>query len=260
MWFRVDDLFLGHTKVIDAANALGGPNALGRIAAVWLEGGLYAARHLTDGFIPRRVVERFLTDDAPLDVAAALVRGRIWVPEGDGFRVHDWTDFQPSGSDVKAKRARDRDRKRAALNGSTGNIPRGIHAESVATPRGIDPDSEALARARDPVPVPQRSKAQEPAPCASVFELRQAILAATHATVERGGEFVNPDGTPNAAAISAEVRQIAAHDLRATWDQSREIEAIVIAALETRARRAEATAARDRFHAREATALRALGR
>lgn len=262
MWFRTDDGFLEHVKVIRAADVLGGPNALGRVAAVWLEGGLYAARNLTDGFIPARVVARFLTDDAPDVVASALVSARIWVAVPDGFLVHDWPDYQPSGTDVKAKRARDRDRKRAA-NGSTGNIPPGFHTDSGRNRDGNDADSGALARARDPVPdpLPQRSKAEKPnaarvlGPRASVFEVRAAIQAATHATVERG-DHVNPDGSPNAGAISDEVRQIAAHDLRATWDHSNEIESIIDGTLRTRERRDEATAARERFRKREGKALR----
>ena len=41
-WFRVDDSFADHPKALAAGPAV----------ALWLAGGCWAARHLTDGFVP----------------------------------------------------------------------------------------------------------------------------------------------------------------------------------------------------------------
>ena len=54
MWMKVDDRFYSHPKVHAAASELGGRRAVGRVAAVWLEIGLYACGLMTDGFIRGR--------------------------------------------------------------------------------------------------------------------------------------------------------------------------------------------------------------
>lgn len=154
MWFRVDDGFLEHPKVLDAADRLSGKNSLGRIAAVWLEVGLYSARSLTDGFIPYRLIDRLHTDSKPREVLLALSRAGLGARERDGFRLHDWADYNPSASEVKSKRKRDRERKRVAMESKAN--PSGIQVESTGSP--------ARSRARDPVPsrpVPKDPQDQE---------------------------------------------------------------------------------------------------
>lgn len=265
MWLRVDDGLLEHPKIIRAADHLGGSNALGRVAAVWLEAALYASRNLTDGFVPARVVARLLSDDEPARVAAALVLAGMWIEVPDGYRLHDWDHYQPSGADVKAKRARDRDRKRDQR--STGNNPQLVRADSARTseghPNGVRADSSALARARSrPDPLP-RSKAEEPralrAAPVSVFEVRPHLHAAAHATIERGGEFVTETGAPNIAELEAELKTIAARDLGATWTTTRELAAVVESVVARRRKRDEAEHARRNFEERERAAIRRLG-
>ena len=80
-----------------------------------------------------------------------------------------------------------------------------------------------------------------------------------HLTIERGGEFVEPDGSPNIGAVTAEVRQIAARDLRATWTHARELDAIIAAAIARRVQAKAATQRRDRFWQRERATIRRLG-
>lgn len=112
MWFRVDDGFLRHPKVHAAADRLGGRNALGRVAAVWLECGLYSAATLTDGFIPNRELGRLATDERPLDVIQALVQAGLAQSREGGVALHDWHVYQPSAQEVKDKREWDARRKR----------------------------------------------------------------------------------------------------------------------------------------------------
>jgi hypothetical protein len=114
-WVKVDDGFVEHPKVLAAARALGGKNAIGRIVHVWLEGANYCARRLTDGVVPLEIAERMMTDDKPIEVWKAMCAAKLAHAEDTGaFRFHDWTDYQPSAKVVKEKRARDRYRKAQA--------------------------------------------------------------------------------------------------------------------------------------------------
>lgn len=197
MWGKVDDGFLEHPKTIAAADVLAGDRtgkpesvalamsrrALGRVAAVWLEGNLYASRRLNGGFVPRAVVERFQTDEKPLQVADALVRGGLWLAIDGGFQFHDWGQWNPDAEKKKEQREKDRLRKqqerardrapREAINHVRSEpvtppvlllserTDDGHNADGVRTcPAVIDlvqtlsvwsPDA---SRARDPVPVP----------------------------------------------------------------------------------------------------------
>jgi hypothetical protein len=56
-------------------------------------------------------VKHFRTDRA-LELAEAMVQSGLWDRTGDTFTIHDYQDFNYSAKDVKARRARDRQRKR----------------------------------------------------------------------------------------------------------------------------------------------------
>src|SRR5262245_43393629 len=117
-WVKVDDAFPEHDKVIEAGRHLGQRGA-GRVVAIWMVGMCYCNRNLTDGFVRESIVRTWvLYDQRPLDVAIVMAQkmpdgsaGLLERVEG-GFRFHDYDHYQPSADDVKAKRARDRDRKR----------------------------------------------------------------------------------------------------------------------------------------------------
>lgn len=92
-WFKVDDSFHAHPKVLAAS-----PAALG----LWVVAGSWSGGNLSDGFIPDHVIPRLLPDAAPL--ARELVAAGLWRRTRGGYRFHDWNAYQPASSDVRAMR------------------------------------------------------------------------------------------------------------------------------------------------------------
>src|SRR5690606_23232276 len=75
--------------------------------------GSWSAAHTTDGHIPRHVLP--LLGGRPRD-AAELVRVGLWETDGDGWRFHQWLEFQPSADQVQAQRRVDAARQQVARN------------------------------------------------------------------------------------------------------------------------------------------------
>lgn len=91
-WFKVDDKLWGHPKWL-ATNI--------RARGLWVTAGSWCAAHETDGHIPRHVLTVLggKTGDA-----TELVNAGLWVTQKDGWRFHDWGEFQPDAASQKAKR------------------------------------------------------------------------------------------------------------------------------------------------------------
>lgn len=107
-WFKVDDSFHAHPKVLATdADALG----------LWVVAGAWSSSHLTDGFIPEHALLRLLPSAEEL--ARKLVASGLWKRARGGYRFHDWADFQPSAEDVRTMRE-----KRAAA-GRLGGMASG---------------------------------------------------------------------------------------------------------------------------------------
>ena len=55
--------------------------------------------------------------------AADLVRAGLWDEDsaGDGWRFHDWLDYQPSSEEVEEKRRKERDKKRRQRSAGMSN-------------------------------------------------------------------------------------------------------------------------------------------
>jgi len=136
-WFKVDDGFHGHPKVIGLS-----PSAVG----VWLLTGTWSAQYLTDGHVPRGMVTRFGGTDAD---AADLIAAGLWRAGEDGYEFHEWHEYQPSKETVEAERAAARDRmrerrrnKRGTFAGSSDEQPanvREVFAGSSTTPTQPSP-------------------------------------------------------------------------------------------------------------------------
>lgn len=114
-WFRVDDTFHSHPKVLAAD-----PAALG----LWVVAGTWASANLTDGFVPAHVLPRLLPDSGEL--AEALVTCGLWRRAKGGYRFHDWGDYNPRSVDVKRERdaARERMRNLRAKRKGAGQTPK----------------------------------------------------------------------------------------------------------------------------------------
>jgi hypothetical protein len=92
VWFKVDDSLSNHPKVAAAGNA-----AMG----LWLRAGAWSAHHLTDGFVPSSALPGVGGNRRQ---AEALVKAGLWTVEPDGYRFHDWQEYQPSRAKVEAAR------------------------------------------------------------------------------------------------------------------------------------------------------------
>jgi hypothetical protein len=105
MWFKVDDNFYHHPKWLGASDAA---------IALWTRAGAWSAQVLTDGVIPPVAFAEVRLDRA---VADDLVKRGLWEHGGgdDGYRFHDWTEYQPDRVTVLARRKADRERRRRWL-------------------------------------------------------------------------------------------------------------------------------------------------
>lgn len=90
-WFKVDDTFPFHAKVLDAGNA-----AIG----LWVRAGAWSMQQLTDGYIPTNVIKQLGT----IRDARRLVDAGLWAEKDDGFVFHEWEQRQPSRAKVQADR------------------------------------------------------------------------------------------------------------------------------------------------------------
>ncbi len=135
-WFKVDDGLPEHRKV----------RALGRqrVAAMglWTLCGAWAARNLTDGFVPSEVVRRH---DSRELLAGKLQAAGLWeaaTEQGErGYRFHDWADSNPTRADVEARR--EETRKRVAKHRTRRN-PQQAPDEAPPTPPGGNRFGNAL--------------------------------------------------------------------------------------------------------------------
>jgi hypothetical protein len=94
-WFRLDDSFHSHPKILAAGN-----EAVG----LYVRCGTYAAAHLTDGKLPRDIVLLYGSDA----LADKLVAAKLWRRTRGGWQIHDYLDYNPS------REAVDNERKAAA--------------------------------------------------------------------------------------------------------------------------------------------------
>jgi hypothetical protein len=103
-WFKVDDSFHSHPKVLATS-----PAALG----LWVVAGAWSSANLTEGFVPDHALPRLIDD--PERLAKELVSNGLWRRERGGYRYHDWIAYNPTRSEATA--ARDK----MASGGAIGN-------------------------------------------------------------------------------------------------------------------------------------------
>jgi hypothetical protein len=134
-WFKVDDAFHSHPKVLATD-----PAALG----LWVVAGSWSSANLTDGFVPDHVLPRLLPDAATL--ARALVTNGLWRKVRGGHQFHDWAAYQPTAKSVRETRE-----KRAAA-GRIGGLTSGKRRSK----REANREANASARASPIVQPPTR--------------------------------------------------------------------------------------------------------
>jgi hypothetical protein len=150
-WFRIDDSFVGHPKVVALAT-VAGKHRKGALA-LWTLAGAWSSRHLTDGFVPSGVLS--MLGGTPAE-ARALVAAELWDVVPDGFQFHDWSDWNPLRSHVEEKRKATRERvAKHRGNGACNALPAETRNGPV-TPLPSRPVPSRTEREGDgPSPVPR---------------------------------------------------------------------------------------------------------
>lgn len=95
MWVKLDDTFTDHPKVMEVGPLCG-----------WLYvcGLTYCARYLTDGFIRDSQVKKLADVKNATNLAKRLVSVGLWDKVNGGYRIHDYSDYNPPAETVKNKR------------------------------------------------------------------------------------------------------------------------------------------------------------
>lgn len=153
-WFKVDDKFHSHPKVMALP-----PGAVG----IWTLAGTWCADYLTDGHINLGQIKRLGGTQRD---AARLVEAGLWLAEEDGYRFRDWHDYQPTKEAVDAEReaSRERQRKRRELREKNKRDKTSVTDESQRD-TGVTPPNvteEFVTPVPDPVPeVPKGTSTPE---------------------------------------------------------------------------------------------------
>jgi hypothetical protein len=156
-WFRLDDTFHSHPKVIKAGN-----EAIG----LYVRCGSYAAQHLTDGFVPEHVALLYGTPE----LADTLVGAKLWRRVRAGWRMPDYLQYNPSKQAVEneRKQAAERQKRRRTAMSSRRDSAR---SSATPTPKGRDPDgSLTLPAANGRAPSKRRSPLAKPPWCGACDE------------------------------------------------------------------------------------------
>ena len=141
-WFKVDDGFHGHPKVLDLSLAAVG---------LWSLAGSWSAKYLTDGFVPEKTLHRLGASRAEAD---ELVTAGLWLTVPGGWRFKDWEHYQPVKEEVEAEREAARERMKKVRAAKKG-VPKNADSGSPELPSNEDRSSEEVRIAPSlPIPVP----------------------------------------------------------------------------------------------------------
>ena len=169
-WFKVDDRFGDHPKVIAAGNAAVG---------MWIRCGAWCAQHGADGRVPKQLLSRFGTQTQ----ANRLVEVGLWQDGGDVYVFRDWAEYQPLAAETQARR---RERADAGKRGAEARWEkeRMATAMAVASSTSMPPTRPDPTRISTPT---NNSKSVEPDPAGGGFDQRyaEALDHAVQAELDR---------------------------------------------------------------------------
>lgn len=126
-WIKLDDSFPDNPKIVEAP-----PGAV----TLYIFGLCYASRHLTDGHLTRSAVAKFGVHKWGRS-ADVLVTLGLWEQTDNGWRIHDYLDYQRSAEEV---------RKLSEKRASAGRKG-GAKAKQVAKQTGSNVSSKQQAEA-----------------------------------------------------------------------------------------------------------------
>lgn len=146
-WFRVDDGFHSHPKVLATSLAARG---------LWATAGSWSSHHLTDGVVPDHVLASL---GGTPELAAELVAAGLWKRRRNGWTFHDWTDKNPTKEAVEKEREAARERQRRSREAKSSRRDKPVsNGVSHSTPSRRDGTS------KNDVPVPSRVAAGRASP------------------------------------------------------------------------------------------------
>ena len=107
-WVRLDVDYFQNPKTLAA-----GPGGRGlHLASI-----CWSGRYLTDGHIPGAALPSLLGEAGVRRPAAdRLVEAGLWVPNGDGFHIHDYTEMNSTRSEIESERISWRERQQRSRN------------------------------------------------------------------------------------------------------------------------------------------------
>lgn len=116
-WFKVDDQFWSHPKVVELS---------AEAVALWVRAGSYAAQHLTDGVVTYGIIRMLAADR---DAATELTNAGLWDQQDNRtWLFHDWDDYQPDAVVSKERRQKKQDAS-ALGNHDRWHVARGIQVD-----------------------------------------------------------------------------------------------------------------------------------
>lgn len=178
-WVRFDDGFPNHRKVEPLSD---GAYRLHTSAIFW------SSRQLTDGCIPKRDLTFAAprTMKRPAKFVAELIDAGLWEATEDGWKLHDFLDYQPSKEQVTAERAKTAERQTrwrerhsktrddSVSNGGSNGVTNG---GSNAAPTRPDPTRPELHTDQDsaapPPPEKPKKATRIPIPFDLTAEMRE---------------------------------------------------------------------------------------
>jgi hypothetical protein len=106
-WAKLDDRFHGHPKIRVAWRREPVAIGLHALALSWV------AQYDEDGRVsPEFVADQLPDEDERTSAVSALVESGLWEPNGYGWMIHDYLDYNPSREQIVQRRAADSARKR----------------------------------------------------------------------------------------------------------------------------------------------------
>lgn len=119
---------------------------------LWVVAIDYSRCELLDGFVPEDVVPLLARFKDVAKLTERLIDAGLFERVDGGYQIHDFHDFNDSADTVRAKRARDLERKRnpQTFRVESERNSAGTHAESNGIPNG---EKDARARSRERVGV-----------------------------------------------------------------------------------------------------------
>jgi hypothetical protein len=146
-WVRLDDRFTEDPKVVEV-----GPLA----SWLYVSSIAYAARNLTDGFIPKAMVPRLadfteietlwpqlsshgVSNDGLTELTESLVSrllcAELWQKTDGGFQIHNYLEYQPSREQVLKERAANKERQERHRNAKRNGVSNATNNGPVTTSR-----------------------------------------------------------------------------------------------------------------------------